>query len=331
MQQPEIKPAVNRRENVDFTKGILIYLMVIFHIHYMGNFPGTFASLTTAVYAFHMPAFLFYTGFFANFKKNYTDQIGIVLRRIFIPYVIFETIYLLSLFLCSRIGLHFANSFTDFTILGLLNKVVLDPSGAYWYLHTITAGLIIALVIHHFFGKDKMTVIIFTGTAYWLLSLLLPHIHFGDCIFILIGMIFQLYEIELKPSIWAIIPMGLIIYFSLPLLVRNSMEGIAVTLLCISFLSAVYTLTAGSRLNRYICFIGKNTLMVMLIHPIFINMCRLFYPYVLKVDPTGFSNLVITAIITVGISVWLGKLLDRSKVSLLLFGRDVYVTMVPTK
>ncbi|WP_147313934.1 acyltransferase [Deminuibacter soli] len=318
---------VARYENVDFAKGILIYLMVIFHIHYVGNLTTAMQSITAAVYAFHMPVFLIFSGAFAGFGKNWKIQIANVARRVFIPYAIFETIYLLSLFICSKLGLQFANSFNDLSVTGLLYKITFDPSGAYWYLHTITIGLIIALAVNHFLGSNKVNVLAVTGLCYWLVSLVIPRVRFADSMFLLIGMSFQFYKIEIKSSWFAIVPMVIVIYIGLPQLVINSLEGVTITLLAISVLYALFDLTKNTLFKRYMCFVGKNTLMVMLVHPIFLNICRLFYPAVLKIDPTGISYLVVAGVITVGVSVFIARISDQFKISTLLFGRPVYVSM----
>ncbi|MBR6254778.1 MAG: CapA family protein [Clostridiales bacterium] len=70
----------------DNAKGILIFLVVFGHFLY-GNTGGASARLVlTAIYAFHMPAFAFISGFFTKEKHDF--------RKLLTAYVIFDGIFL---------------------------------------------------------------------------------------------------------------------------------------------------------------------------------------------------------------------------------------------
>ena len=70
----------------DNAKGILIFLVVFGHFLY-GNTGGASARLIlTAIYAFHMPAFAFISGFFTKEKHDF--------RKLLTAYVIFDGIFL---------------------------------------------------------------------------------------------------------------------------------------------------------------------------------------------------------------------------------------------
>ncbi len=61
---------VTKRSNeLDFTKGILITLMVIFHLN---DFVNNYIKLTQWTYAFHMSCFLLISGYLLNVNKNKT-------------------------------------------------------------------------------------------------------------------------------------------------------------------------------------------------------------------------------------------------------------------
>ena len=71
----------------DNIKGILIYLVVFAHLLECAGLTGCFAY--RLIYVFHMPMFLFVSGFFARFspKKILTDLVW--------PYVLFQVVFLL--------------------------------------------------------------------------------------------------------------------------------------------------------------------------------------------------------------------------------------------
>ena len=71
----------------DNIKGILIYLVVFAHLLECAGLTGCFAY--RLIYVFHMPVFLFVSGFFARFspKKLLTDLVW--------PYVLFQVVFLL--------------------------------------------------------------------------------------------------------------------------------------------------------------------------------------------------------------------------------------------
>ena len=93
-----IIPQIGMKERIhqlDYLKGIFILLMVTFHlVPVYENYP----VLLAAVYTFHMAAFLIISGYLANIEKDITNFCQGMLR-LAIPYVVFETIHLLLVYL----------------------------------------------------------------------------------------------------------------------------------------------------------------------------------------------------------------------------------------
>jgi len=78
-----------REYGFDNLRGILIILVVLGHLlESCGSFPGA-GFLYRTIYSFHMPAFLFLTGYFARYDRR--KLIG----RQLIPYILFQTGYIL--------------------------------------------------------------------------------------------------------------------------------------------------------------------------------------------------------------------------------------------
>ena len=80
--------ARGRDYGVDNLRGILILLVVFAHLlEKAAPFPGN-VFLYRTIYSFHMPAFLFLTGYFARFDA------GKIIRGLLLPYILFQTAYL---------------------------------------------------------------------------------------------------------------------------------------------------------------------------------------------------------------------------------------------
>lgn len=103
---------VKQRDNVfDNLKAILIILVVFGHIITFLGLGGTFIRVDILIYSFHMPLFIFITGYFCkNFEKIEEKNI-----KTFITFIIFNTIYTVT-----------------FYEVDIIN--IFAPIHAYWYL-----------------------------------------------------------------------------------------------------------------------------------------------------------------------------------------------------
>lgn len=78
-----------RNEKIDNIKGILIILVVFGHSLELIMGHGWERELYVVIYSFHMPLFIYTTGYFAKF------QMKKVIKNLCFPYVLFQTIYIL--------------------------------------------------------------------------------------------------------------------------------------------------------------------------------------------------------------------------------------------
>ena len=77
-----------RDARFDNLKGILIFLVVFGHLLELVGGPAA-AWLYRLIYSFHMPAFVFCSGWFARFDA------ARFFRRLLYPYLVYQTLYLL--------------------------------------------------------------------------------------------------------------------------------------------------------------------------------------------------------------------------------------------
>lgn len=78
-----------RNYRMDNCKGILIYLVVLGHMLETCLSYGSNRFLYMMIYCFHMPVFIYCSGYFARFRP------GKIVKNLAIPYFIFQTLYLL--------------------------------------------------------------------------------------------------------------------------------------------------------------------------------------------------------------------------------------------
>ncbi len=133
-----------REFQLDFLKGVFILLMVVFHNHVMGD---VYPFASQVIYTVHMPAFLIISGYLANVDKDAPTFCRGLLKLI-VPYTIFETIYVAMIFLLGKV-MNTSNQITDLSLFVLLKKLLLDPMGTYWYLHTLIICTIVYYVVCH--------------------------------------------------------------------------------------------------------------------------------------------------------------------------------------
>lgn len=78
-----------RNSKLDNIKGVLIILVVMGHLLELDMEYGINRFLYIIIYTFHMPVFVFVSGYFANFSIKRT------IKKLLYPYILFQFLYLL--------------------------------------------------------------------------------------------------------------------------------------------------------------------------------------------------------------------------------------------
>lgn len=140
---PAAAPGRERIPQADYLKGILITLMVLFHL---SRFSTYYLDVTRYVYVFHMSGFIILSGFFANTDKAPRRFLKTWLG-ILVPYLVFEALYYLALSLLPA-SIPASNrlepAFTAFW-----KTLLLGPAGTYWYLYL----LVVCLGVYHLVSR----------------------------------------------------------------------------------------------------------------------------------------------------------------------------------
>lgn len=123
-----IKPDVVRSNYFDNIKGLLIVLVVFGHLLEDFLSLGFIKYLYVFIFSFHIPLFVFCSGYFAtniNFKK--------IIKRLVFPYIVFQTLY----FFFNRYVLKNTGVTYNFT----------DPAWTLWYLLSLAFwGVIVQFI-----------------------------------------------------------------------------------------------------------------------------------------------------------------------------------------
>lgn len=298
---------------LDYLKCIFIILMVIFHLVYIND---KYPYIKQIIYTFHMPAFLVISGYLTNVSKEF----GAFFKRmlwIFIPYAIMEGGYvIMSTMLPVREGVE------EFTLGIMLRKIFVAPIGPYWYLHT----LIICSVVYYIINRacrrvNHVSFLIILSMSLGIFAYGFRLLSFANVLYFIAGVAIFRSKLEFlsifQPSPWAIIPF-IALCFSPEGLDRFTLAGFAMTYLIISFLLFLYDWTP-SKWRKTGCFIGRNTLVILLFSPIFTMTARIFVPF-FSFDPSGLCFTAVTLIFVIVGCMCIAWVMDKIHVSPYFFG-----------
>lgn len=85
---------MERDHKFDNIKALLIFLVVFGHsLEYLYGVKGTYGALRAVIYSFHMPAFVFISGYFAGKSKRSTAEVVV---KYLLTYLIFNTLFAIS-------------------------------------------------------------------------------------------------------------------------------------------------------------------------------------------------------------------------------------------
>lgn len=304
---------------INVIRCILILLVILIHLT---PFKECYPDVQNAVLAFIVPLFLFITGYLFNVNKTW-KQFALYLRSLLIIYVIFETAYImLSHIFPVKDGI------SEFSTFLILDKLILNPIGPYWYLHTMIICGSIYYATHQacrYINIDcaiSISILVSITLSYWspLLGLMAPLAYFAGVIFrkyfychtfcgsfvaILIAMVTLFYGIVYNPKYAMQLS-----YFSI-LLSACTMEFM---IWCAKRLP--------SKVSRVLDYVGANTLPIYLFHPMSTLSSKLFFGSLITNDNIICFSILTIAIATIG-SLMIGHALDKTGVSVLLFKKKM--------
>tara|TARA_R110002167_G_scaffold9697_1_gene44909 strand:+ start:15551 stop:16543 length:993 start_codon:yes stop_codon:yes gene_type:complete len=308
----------------DFIKGLCIILMVYGHITQIGTMANYQNYVSKVIYTFHMPLFLIISGYFFHISTKVKIQVSKILKKIALPYVIFITLYLIGLTLVSHLDIP-TNSTPPTDILSFVAKIFIFSAGSYWFLHSLILISLSILLINYLI-KDKNSLIFYVFVI--LLMVILERyelVKIRTSTYFLLGYVIkQLTNKNVEISqryVLLLIPISISLYFSKEVFYFSILE----VLNCFIIFSILWYIGKKFKylkVNKFISYIGQNTLIILLTHSLFIIMGKVFCHTFLKIDPSGISYSLIITATTITLSLISSIIMDKLSISKYLFSVD---------
>lgn len=311
---------MNRIAEIDFAKGILIILMVAYHLTPFVSSPiGEYT--TPIVYSFHMSGFLLLSGYLSNPQKEFAKFFKST-RFICTTYLFFEIIYLVGLSLLGNF-LGSSNRGDEMNLMIFLHKIIFSPVGTYWYLHT----LFICLIVQYVINKSKLSEIsnlLLTGSVLFILSHVLKIVEFENVMYFLIGSYLRILvpgkiTLVIKPSLLFLIVSAMIVCCCEDLQ-RGSLGGLCLTISALGFLFCVNK--GKNILYRSACYLGRNSLAIVCFSPVFTVFMKSFAKFFTFDETMILFALLSTGLITTA-CILSAKIIDKIKISQIIFGANM--------
>lgn len=306
-----------RISELDYMKGIMILLMISFHLVYIGD---TYPNAKLFVYTFHMPTFLLISGYLMNCGKPIKDFIATMLWFT-VPYVVMESGYVLMASL-----LPIREHIENLSLQVFLERLLIHPLGPYWYLHMLILCGTTYYAVYHVMRQSLLSKIIMIGIMFALyakagvLSLSMSFYFLGGII--IRHSSFSFLQI-FRPSFLSLVAILMLIIHPANLH-SDSCGGVLIVYLVISICLTLYPYLNPS-FCRTMEFIGRNTMTLFLFSPIFTILCKPLVP-LLSFEPTGMLFLVVSLLFCVLGSLSIGWLMNVCRVSSFFFGRKRIVS-----
>ena len=273
-----MKPA--RIEELDYLKGILITLVVLFHLTY---FATEYTLTKQFVYTFHMPAFLVISGWLMNIEAP-LPRFGRMITKILLPYIVFESGYIVI----SALKM-VAVPIAELNVSTFLYHFFISPVGPYWFLHTLIICAVVYKFWHTIFASSTSKQAIAMVLTIWVLAQYVHIISFASGCFFIAGAVLRRTNIHitnvLSPNILALIALA-VLCTNPAFFVEESLSGIAIVYVMMSVMLLANNLSPHF-LRSKVCYIGERTLPLYLYSPLFTFLFKAFKLY-FSFDPTRF-------------------------------------------
>ena len=269
-----------RIEELDYLKGILITLVVLFHLTY---FSTEYTLTKQFVYTFHMPAFLVISGWLMNIEAP-LPHFGRMISKILLPYIVFESGYIVI----SALKM-VAVPIPELNVSTFLYHFFASPVGPYWFLHTFIICAVVYKLWHTIFASSTSKQAIAMVLTIWVLAQYVHIISFASGCFFIAGAVLRRSNIHitnvLSPNILALIALA-VLCSNTEFFAKESIAGIAIVYVMMSVMLLVYNLSPHF-LRSKVCYLGQRTLPIYLYSPLFTFLFKAFKLY-FSFDPTRF-------------------------------------------
>ncbi len=254
-----------RLVSIDIARAICIILVVIGH-YIPENSPNWYVAMRSVIYAFHMPLFMFVSGYvyWATRKPvKYMDFVWTKFQRLMIPYF-FASVVIITIKLLTERGLHVQN---HVSLSAFYEMFYLPVAG--FFLWFVFALFLMFLIIPFFKTRKHLSVLLLLSSALYFIPVTLPNVfclaQFKENLlyFVLGCVLFELVNIrQIFDKIHFLIALCVFagMYLLKPYIDVNVIEKILK--ICIAFAGIVFISNLSKQIELKTVFIKKILLVV---------------------------------------------------------------------
>lgn len=312
----------DRDVGIDFAKGVCILLVVWGHLPRTGTWSDVFYWIVTTIYAFHIPVFIFISGYLFGLRTGSAEDFKKVVCHVFKPYFVVGLLMLWIYAIAARLGIQTLGGGASPLWMRLLTG---HAGGALWYLYTLGLFELLTLAwlrLGKKFGDqffNPLGIVALGAVA----SLTCTKFEVVDMqpwffLYFFIGYFARrIFQNRLPASPFFILPLIVTMaYFRFD---RNSLGNFIVVISILSLLLWMGREMMAMSIGRIFSFLGRKSLPILLFHPICIGIVRPIYAIGLRYDATGISSMILTCACVTFMSLVLDRLLVRRKLMRIIY------------
>lgn len=273
----------DRIEWIDFIKGYLIISVVFLHIC---NGYDKYHLLLKIITCFHMFMFFSITGFLTDFEKaNFKNLISKKFKSLLIPYIIWGGIIAIPFEILKRI---IQNETISITLLIKNFLTFYNTFSPTWFLSTLFLVILLEFLINKFFKNNYSIIII--NILFLIIGLCIPvrlnaicrlKTTLVACFFFELGYIINKRKFYCCKTFYGIIMFIIGILFCIPnkqVVASDAIYGNPIYFTISTMLIIIGLYIISSKINKIpklISIFGKNSIIVLCIHPMIIYSIRI--------------------------------------------------------
>lgn len=291
---------ITRDARIDFVKGVCILLMVWGHLPRLGACHEGLERVVFWIYTFHMPVFVLISGYLFGSKTTEILNVRRVFVRMFKPYFTMSIVTIVLYWAARKFGLATSVDVHVESLLDVINRILHGRGGgALWYLYMV--GVMELLVLASLWICQRTRLL---SSSVWAVICVVIGVvtnllqKAGFCIpvqylpYFLIGYFVRRAGRELMSS-WLFV-------LAIPFLVQMIDGEISSVVNCLWVMSILGVMMAFAKsmaengVCRWISYLGRHTLSVLIFHNIVSVGMRPISPYILAYENTGIAlNIVL--------------------------------------
>lgn len=313
----------SRDTRIDFVKGVMIGLMVLFHYDPLPQCTAFFAFFDRFSVSFFLPIFFVLTGYFTK-ADDFGRCIKISLLHLGTPYIMFSVVYMSMIWLGQH-GFYPIRQEVELSSplnwLYILSFKTITP---YYYLYEVLLfRIIIAMFNKYILNKNTfwLTVFLFLMILDW------SGVVISHWPWLFLGYVMSVLRIQLFWGWVSFVPVVVLVamgFFSTSKTLNEFIYSLgfyerALWVLCILSLTGYFGETLNWGISRAVKFVGRNSLAILVMHIFGLKLALFARKF--SLSDSAILDFILMFICGVVLPILCAKVMDLMKVSWLFFGR----------